>query len=149
MTYISHPSHGSRRPKLLDQVRQAIRFRHYGIRTEEAYVQWIKRFILFHDKRHPREMGVKEVEQFLSDLAVNRHVAVSTQNQALSAILFLYQEVLRQEIGWLDNVVRAKKPKRLPVILSREEVKAVLNGLSGAKRIMAHLLYGSMARGCG
>ena len=105
MTYISHPSHGSRRPKLLDQVRQAIRFRHYGIRTEEAYVQWIKRFILFHDKRHPREMGVKEVEQFLSDLAVNRHVAVSTQNQALSAILFLYQEVLRQEIGWLDNRV--------------------------------------------
>jgi integron integrase len=146
MTYISHPSHGSRRPKLLDQVRQAIRFRHYGIRTEEAYVQWIKRFILFHDKRHPREMGVKEVEQFLSDLAVNRHVAVSTQNQALSAILFLYQEVLRQEIGWLDNVVRAKKPKRLPVILSREEVKAVLNGLSGAKRIMAHLLYGSGLR---
>jgi integron integrase len=127
-------------------VRQAIRFRHYSIRTEEAYVQWIKRFILFHDKRHPREMGVREVEQFLSDLAVNRHVAVSTQNQALSAILFLYQEVLRQEIGWLDNVVRAKKPKRLPVILSREEVKAVLNGLSGAKRIMAHLLYGSGLR---
>ena len=91
-------------------------------------------------------MGVKEVEQFLSDLAVNRHVAVSTQNQALSAILFLYQEVLRQEIGWLDNVVRAKKPKGLPVILSREEVKAVLNGLSGAKRIMAHLLYGSGLR---
>jgi site-specific recombinase XerD len=109
-------------------------------------VQWIKRFILFHDKRHPREMGVKEVEQFLSDLAVNRHVAVSTQNQALSAILFLYQEVLRQEIGWLDNVVRAKKPKRVPVILSREEVKAVLNGLSGAKRITAHLLYGSGLR---
>lgn len=91
-------------------------------------------------------MGVKEVEQFLSDLAVNRHVAASTQNQALSAILFLYQEVLRQEIGWLDDVVRAKKPKRLPVILSREEVKAVLNSLSGAKRIMAHLLYGSGLR---
>ena len=91
-------------------------------------------------------MGVKEVEQFLSDLAVNRHVAVSTQNQALSAILFLYQEVLRQEIGWLDDVVCAKKPKRLPVILSREEVKAVLNGLSGAKRVMAHLLYGSGLR---
>jgi integron integrase len=146
MTYISHPYYGSRKPKLLDQVRQTIRTRHYSIRTEEAYVQWIKRFILFHDKRHPREMGVKEVEQFLSDLAVNRHVAASTQNQALSAILFLYQEVLKQEIGWLDDVVRAKKPKRLPVILSREEVKAVLSSLSGAKRIMAHLLYGSGLR---
>jgi integrase len=140
MTYISHPSHGSRKPQLLDQVRQAIRIRHYSIRTEEVYVQWIKRFILFHDKRHPRELGVKEVEQFLSDLAVSRHVAVSTQNQALSAILCLYQEVLRQETGWLENVVRAKKAKRLPVILSRGEAKAVLNGLSGSKRIMAHLL---------
>jgi hypothetical protein len=109
MTYISHPSYGSRKPKLLDQVRQAIHIRHYSIRTEEAYVQWIKRFVLFHDKRHPREMGIKEAEQLLSDLAVNRHVSVSTQNQALSAILFLYQEVLRQEIGWLDNVVRRSR----------------------------------------
>jgi site-specific recombinase XerD len=140
MTYISHPSHDSRKPKLLDQVRQAIRIRHYSIRTDKPYAQWIKRFILFHDKRHPRGMGVKEVEQFLSDLAVNRHVAAFTQNQALSATLFLYQEVLRQEVGWLDDVVRAKKPKRLPVILTQGEVKAVLSGLSGAKRIMAHLL---------
>ena len=146
MTCTSQPSRGSRKPKLLDQVRQAIRTRHYSIRTEDAYVQWIKRFILFHDKRHPKGMGVKEVEQFVSDLAVNRHVAASPQNQALSAILFLYQEVLRQEIGWLDDVVCAKKPKRLPVILSREEVKAVLSSLSGAKRIMAHLLYGSGLR---
>jgi site-specific recombinase XerD len=112
-------------PKLLDQVRYAIRAKHYSLRTEEAYVQWVRRFILFHNKRHPKDMGAEEVRQFLSDLAVNHHVAASTQNQALSAILFLYQHVLRQEIGWIDDVARAKKPKKLPVVLTQEEVKMV------------------------
>jgi site-specific recombinase XerD len=131
MSYINRFSDNSRKPKLLDQVRLAIRARHYSIRTEEAYVQWIKRFILFHHKRHPKEMGADEVSQSLSDLAVQRHVAASTQNQALSAILFLYQEVLKQDIGWLDNVVRAKKAKKLPVVLTREEVKAVVTDFIG------------------
>jgi site-specific recombinase XerD len=146
MSYISHFSDGSRKPKLLDQVRLAIRTRHYSIRTEEAYVQWIKRFILFHNKRHPKEMGADEVSQFLSDLAVKRHVAASTQNQALSAIIFLYQEVLKQDIGWLDDVVRAKTAKKLSIVLTREEVKAVLTILSGSKWVMANLLYGSGLR---
>src|ERR671923_2519778 len=143
MSYISRFYQDSRKPKLLDQVRLAIRTRHYSIRTEEAYVQWIRRFILFHHKRHPKEMGANEVSQFLTDLAVTHHVAASTQNQALSAIVFLYQEVLRQEIGWLDEVVRAKKPRKRPVVLTREEVKAVLEGSSGAAWLMASLLYGS------
>jgi hypothetical protein len=108
MTPINHVYKDGQKPKLLDQVRYAIRTKHYSIRTEEAYVQWIRRFILFHNKRHPKDMGAKEVGQFLSDLAVTRQVAASTQNQALSAILFLYQEVLKQESGWLDEVVRAK-----------------------------------------
>lgn len=101
---------------------------------------------LFHNKRHPKHMGAKEVGQFLSDLAVTRQVATSTQNQAISAILFLYQEVLRQEIGWLDEVVRAKKPRKLPVVLTQEEVKAVWHGLSGTAWLMASLLYGSGLR---
>jgi integron integrase len=146
MSYINRLSDNTRKPKLLDQVRLAIRTRHYSIRTEEAYVQWIKRFILFHHKRHPKEMGADEVSQFLSDLAVQRHVAASTQNRALSAILFLYQEVLKQDIGWLDNVIRAKKAKKLPVVLTREEVKAVVTILSGSKWVMANLLYGSGLR---
>jgi integron integrase len=146
MTPINHVYQDGQKPKLLDQVRYAIRTKHYSIRTEEAYVQWIRRFILFHNKRHPKDMGAKEVSQFLSDLAVTRQVAASTQNQALSAILFLYQEVLRQEIGWVDEVVRAKKPRKLPVVLTREEVKAVLHGLSGTAWLMASLLYGSGLR---
>ena len=146
MTPLSHKPNENQPPKLLDQVRQAIRTRHYSLRTEEAYVGWVKRFVLFHHQRHPKDMGAKEVELFLSDLAVNRHVAASTQNQALSAILFLYQEVLKQDIDWLDDVVRAKKPQRLPVVLTREEVKAVVGRLSGALWIMANLLYGSGLR---
>jgi integron integrase len=146
MTPINHVYRDGQKPKLLDQVRYAIRTKHFSIRTEEAYVQWIRRFILFHNKRHPKDMGAKEVSQFLSDLAVTRQVAASTQNQALSAILFLYQEVLRQEIGWLDEVVRAKKPRKLPVVLTQEEVKAVLHDLSGTAWLMARLLYGSGLR---
>jgi len=101
------------KPKLLDQVRQAIRMRHYSPKTEESYIHWIKRFIFFHNKRHPAEMGEKEIAQFLSSLASELHVSASTQNQALNAILFLYREVLRKEIGYVDGVIRAKRPHRL------------------------------------
>ncbi len=145
MVQARHP-HGSRPPRLLDQVREVIRMKRYSIRTEEAYVPWIKRFVLFHDKRHPRDMGPEEVRQFLTHLAVTHRVAASTQNQALSAILFVYKAVLQQDIGWIDEIVWAKKPKRLPVVLTREEVKAVLQHLSGQTWIMASLLYGSGLR---
>ena len=133
-------------PRLVDEIRRAIRVRHYSIRTEETYIQWIRRFILANEKRHPRELGVVEVNDFLSNLALKRNVTASTQNQALSAILFLYQKVLNQDLGWLKDVVRAKKPSRLPVVLTKEEVKKVLSKLSGDKWIMAHLLYGSGLR---
>ena len=134
------------KPKLLDQVRTAIRLRHYSLRTEKAYVQWIKRFILFHNKRHPREMGETEVGQFLSFLATASHVSASTQNQALNALLFLYREVLETPIGYINGVVRAKRPKRLPVVLSRPEVKAILEFLKGPEWLMAMLLYGAGLR---
>ncbi|MEZ5576966.1 MAG: integron integrase [Candidatus Competibacteraceae bacterium] len=134
------------KPRLLDQVRDKIRFKHYSIRTEHAYVDWIKRYILFHGKRYPQEMGKQKAEQFLSHLAVDRNVAASTQNQALSAILFLYKEVLEQDIGWLENVERAKRPARLPVVLTATEVRAVLAHLEGRYRLMANLLYGAGLR---
>ncbi|WP_298218059.1 integron integrase [Halothiobacillus sp.] len=133
-------------PKLLDQVRDLIRTKHYSIRTENQYLQWIRRFILFHGKRHPRDMGAPEVEAFLSHLAVSRDVAASTQNQALSALLFLYREVLGIDLPWLDNVTRAKRPQRLPVVLSRDEVRAVLDRMSGVYGLMASLLYGTGMR---
>ena len=143
-------SHGPRSqhqpPRLLEQVCEAIRVRHYSLRTEETYRRWIKRFILFHDKRHPREMGVQEVQQFLSHLAVEGRVAASTQSQALSAILFLYQQVLKQDIGRIDEVVRAQQPHRVPVVLTRDEVTAVLRHLSGTTWLMATLLYGAGLR---
>jgi integron integrase len=131
---------------LLDQVREAIRTRHYSYRTEEAYVGWIRRFILFHQKRHPAEMGKPEIEQFLTALAVKRNVAASTQNQALAAILFLYKDVLECDPGWLDDVVRAKRPQRLPTVLTRGEVEALLRALHGANWLMAMLLYGAGLR---
>ncbi len=133
-------------PKLLDQVRQAIRTKHYSIRTEEAYVNWIKRFILFHQKRHPAQMGAGEIEAFLTDLAIHAKVAASTQNQALTAILFLYKEVLHQELPENIQAVRAKNPQRLPVVLSKEETRRLLNELSGVHLLMARLLYGSGLR---
>ena len=136
----------SGRPKLLDQVRDAIRARHYSYRTEEAYVGWIKRLIFFHGKRHPAEMAKAEIEQFLTALAVKRRVAASTQNQALAAILFLYKDVLGRDPGWLDDVVRAKRPQRLPVVLTRQEVERLLAALDGVPWIMAMLLYGSGLR---
>jgi integron integrase len=136
----------TQKPKLLDQVRQAIRTRHYSPKTEESYVHWIKRFIFFHDKRHPAEMGEKEIAQFLSTLASELHVSASTQNQALNAILFLYREVLRKDIGYVDGVIRAKKPRRLPVVLTKDEVKNVLARLGGTPWLMAMLLYGAGLR---
>ena len=132
--------------KLLDRVRAAIRARHYSLRTEEAYVGWVRRFILFHRKRHPAEMGEAEINQFLTHLAVAENVAASTQNQALSAILFLYQEVLDRALDRLEGMVRAKKPKRLPEVLTREEVRASLARMSGTPRLIALLLYGSGLR---
>ena len=132
--------------KLLDQVRDATRVRHLSYRTEQAYVDWIKRFILFHSKRHPSEMNESHVSQFLTYLAVKRHVAASTQNQALSAILFLYRDVLKKEIGWVDNVERAKKPERLPVVFTKREVESILLHLEGTKWLMASILYGSGLR---
>lgn len=133
-------------PRLLDQVREKIRVKHYSIRTEKSYVDWIKRFILFHDKRHPENMGGPEVEKFLSHLAMDRNVTASTQNQALAAILFLYREVLKIELPWLDDMQRAKKPARLPVVLTRAEVRGVLSHLDGMMGLMAALLYGSGLR---
>lgn len=133
-------------PRLLDRVRAAVRARHFSRRTEKVYVAWIRRFILFHDKRHPADMGAPEVSKFLSALAMERNVAASTQNQALSALLFLYREVLGQSLPWLDDVVRAKRPARLPVVLSREEVRAVVRFMKGPPRLMTLLLYGAGLR---
>jgi integron integrase len=137
---------GPRPPKLLDQVREACRIRRYSRKTEHAYAGWIKRFILFHQKRHPAEMGAVEVTEFLTHLAVKGRVSASTQNQALAALLFLYKEVLRQDVGWLNDVVRAKRPRKLPVVLTRDEVRAVLGHLHGTRRLMVLLLYGSGLR---
>jgi integron integrase len=127
-------------------VRDALRLKHYSLRTERSYCDWIIRFIRFHDLRHPREMGEAEVSAFLTHLARDGDVAASTQNQALSALLFLYKAVLKQEIGWLDNVERAKRPARLPVVLTREEVHKIFAHLHGTPRLMAGLLYGSGLR---
>ena len=132
--------------KLLDEVRNTLRVHHYAMKTEKSYVQWIKRFIIFHKKRHPIEMGKLEVEQFLTWLAVKRQVAPSTQNQALQAILFLYKKVLNLELAWLDDVVRAKRQHRIPVVLSRQEVAAVLAALTGSYLLIGKLLYGSGLR---
>lgn len=143
---MSTDSQERRSPRLLDQVRELIRIRHYSIRTEQAYVQWIRRFILFHDKRHPLELGAGEVTAFLSHLAVKRNVAASTQNQALNAILFLYRDVLKCTLPWLEGVQRAKKPQRLPVVLTRDEVRALLAQMQGTTWLMAALVYGGGLR---
>ncbi len=133
-------------PKLLDQVRNLIRTKHYSIRTEETYVGWIKRFIMFHGKRHPKDMGNKEISAFLTHLAVDRKVAAATQNQAFNALLFLYRNVLQMEFGQLENVERAKKPRRLPVVFTKEEIKRIIDQIDGYKWIMAQLMYGAGLR---
>lgn len=130
------------KPKLLEVVRDKLRALHYSKRTEEAYLDWIRRYVLFHNKRHPREMGGPEVEAFLTHLAVNRDVAASTQNQALSALLFCYQQVLGQEVPWMKGVVRAKRPARVPVVLSRGEVDRLIAQVRGESGLVVQLLYG-------
>ena len=133
-------------PKLLEQVVARLRVKHYSLRTEQIYVDWIKRFVWFHGKRHPRDMGAAEIEAFLTNLAVERSVSASTQNQAKSALLFLYKEVLQIELPWLDNVTQAKVPKKLPVVMTQNEVRAVLARLDGTVWLICSLLYGSGSR---
>ena len=134
------------KPKLLDQMREALRSRHYSRRTEQTYCHWVKRYVHFHNVRHPAEMGEPEINAFLTHLAVKEKVSSSTQNQALSALLFLYRHVLGREVGDLGEVIRARKPKRLPVVMTRDEVKAVLANLTGDKWLMASLMYGAGLR---
>ena len=133
-------------PKLLDQVSAKMRVKHYSIRTEKSYIDWIKRFILHNGKTHPKNMGAAEVEAFLTHLAVARNVSASTQNQAKSALLYLYKEVLGVDLPWLDNVTQAKVPQRLPVVLTQAEVQAVLSRMDGTMWLIASLLYGSGLR---
>jgi integrase len=134
------------KPKLLEQVRNKIRIRHYSIRTEKTYLDWIKRYILFHHKKHPKDMGAAEVEAFLTYLAVKLTVAASTQNQALNALLFLYREVLEMELPLLRNVKRAKRSEKLPVVFSKMEIKSIMAHLDGVYWIMGQLLYGGGLR---
>jgi integron integrase len=133
-------------PKLIDQVRDRLRVKHYSIRTEQVYVDWIRRYIFFHDKRHPKDMGAEDVEAFLTHLAVAGKVAAATQNQAKSALLFLYREVLEIQLPWLENVTQAKAPKRLPVVLTVTEVQTLLAHLKGTHLLIASLLYGGGLR---
>ena len=133
-------------PKLLDPVRNLIRAKHYSIRTEETYVGWIRKFVLFHGKKHPKDLGEKEIRSFLTHLAVNRKVAASTQNQAFNALLFLYRNVLGIEFGELKDVQRAKKPRKLPVVFTKDEIRQIINQLDGSKWIMAQLMYGGGLR---
>ena len=133
-------------PRLLDRLRDRIRLKHYSIRTEAAYSDWVRRFVLFHGKRHPRGLGQAEVEAFLTHLAVHGRVAASTQNQAKSALLFLYKEVLGAELPWLDGVQSAKRPQRVPLVLTRAEVRAVLDHTEGTSGLILRLLYGTGMR---
>ena len=132
--------------KLLDQLRRALRVRHYSLRTEQAYTGWVRRYVRFHGMRHPNELGADELAAFLTYLAEQRHVSASTQSQAASALIFLYKHVLGADFGWIGGVVRAKSPRRLPVVFTREEVKEVLQQLDGIKRMIVTLLYGSGLR---
>ena len=142
----NQPSQASRRPKLLDQVRDVMRLRRCSRRTEEAYLGWIKRFIVHHGMQHPGQMGGQEVAEFLTSLAVRGRVSASTQNQALAALLFLYRRVLGQDLPWMRDIVRARRPPRIPVVLTRQEVRLVLDGLVGTQRLMALLMYGAGLR---
>ena len=134
------------RPRLLEVVRERMRRQHLSLRTEHAYVGWIRRFVLANDRRHPADMGHREVEAFLTDLAVRGRVAASTQNQALGALLYLYREVLGVSLPWMDDIRRAKRPDRLPVVLTRDEVAALLAAMNGRNWLVASLLYGSGVR---
>ncbi len=127
-----------KQPRLLDQVRNVLRVHHYSLRTEDAYIQWIKRFIHFHNKRRANDMGESEITAILTSLAVIRNVSASTQNQALSAILFLYKKVLKQELDWIEDIVRAKRPSRIPTVLDRADVKKLLNSLTGTNILLGY-----------
>ncbi|MBN2071122.1 MAG: integron integrase [Candidatus Krumholzibacteriota bacterium] len=142
----SQRQYGGKKVKLLDKVRNTIRSRHYSPRTEKAYTGWIRRFIYFHGKRHPSGMGEAEITEYLSYLATRRKVSASTQNQALSAILFLYKDVLGINLGWLEGIVRAKRPRRMPVVLTRNEIRAILAQMRGVQRLAASLMYGAGLR---
>jgi len=133
-------------PKLLEQVKQSLRTKHYSYRTEKSYISWIKQFVLFHGKRHPKDMGEKEISEFLTHLAVKRRVSSSTQNQALCAIVFLYKHVLKKELGDFGDLIWAKKPTSIPVVLTKKEVKSILSELHGKPYLIGHLLYGSGLR---
>lgn len=146
LSAVSPPAAQAAAPRLLDQVRAAIRLRHYALRTEQAYVDWVRRYVLFHGKRHPREMGAAEVEAFLSHLASARGVAAATQGQARAALLFLYKEVLHVDLPWLGEVVAARASRRLPVVLTPREAAALLQQLSGPVGLLAALLYGTGLR---
>ncbi|QSX79364.1 integron integrase [Agrilutibacter solisilvae] len=137
---------GASPPRLLDQVREAVRVRHFSRRTEQAYVGWVRRFVLANGKRHPRELGAVEVERFLTRLATEENVAPGTQNQALAALLFLYRKVLGLDLPWMESVVRAKRPRRIPVVLSRDEVTRLLAAMDGSLGLMVSLLYGTGMR---
>ena len=143
---IAAPAPPPTSPRLLDRVRWHLRVKHYSLRTEQAYLDWIRRFILFHRKRHPDEMGEKEIAAFLTHLAAEKQVAASTQNQALSALLFLYQQVLERKLDFLQNVERVKRPPKVPVVFTRREARAVLDQLQGSYQLMGELLYGSGLR---
>jgi integron integrase len=134
------------KPKLIEEVINYLRLKHYSIRTEEAYVNWIKRFIIYHNKRNPIEMGDKEIREYLTKLAVKDKVAASTQNQALCAIIFLYKEVLKKKVGELENMIWSSRPKKLPVVFSKDEVRKVLNNLKGTDWIISNILYGAGLR---
>jgi integrase len=135
-------------PKLrfLDQCREVIRFKHFSRRTEEAYVHWVRRFILFHGKRHPKDMGAAEIQAFLTYLAATENVAASTQNQALNSLVFMYRHVIGREPGEFRGFERARRPERIPVVLSREEVRLLLSKLEGTQRLIGQFLYGTGAR---
>jgi site-specific recombinase XerD len=137
---------GKKPARLLERVRHAIRIKHYSIRTEQAYVSWVKRYILFHNKRHPAKMGKAEIEAFLTHLAIDLKVSASTQNQAFNALLFLYRQVLGKELAENINAKRAKRPRRLPTVMSKDEVKRILRAMSGTHQLMAKLFYGSGLR---
>ena len=133
-------------PKLLEQVREVLRMKHYSLRTEQAYVNWIKRYIFFHDKRHPGDLSEDEIRAFISDLASKKQVSASTQTVALSALLFLYRDVLKKDLPFIEGIERAKRPERLPVVFTQAEVREVLSRLNGVTYLIAALLYGSGLR---
>ena len=139
-------THAKPKLKLLEQVREELRANHYSRKTEEAYISWIKRYILFHSRRHPSEMGVEEIKVFISNLATNHHVSSSTQNQALQGVLYLYKNVLKKEVGWIEDIKHVSRVKHLPFVLTKDEVNKILSHLEGIPLLISKLLYGSGMR---